>query len=76
MAQKSNQPNNKRKLNRNTNIMEKRKRQLQEAMQPVKIKKGFGYFLKLSGNPKMRDVAGELTDAWRNFLTKNKRDEK
>lgn len=56
--------------------MEKRKRQLQEAMQPVKIKKGFGYFLKLSGNPKMKDVAGELTEAWKNFLIKNNRDEK
>lgn len=56
--------------------MKNRKQQITEAMQPVKIKKGFGYFLKLSGNPKMKDVAGELTEAWRNFLTKNKRDEK
>lgn len=69
-------PNNKRKLNRNTNIMKNRKQQITDAMQPVKIKKGFGYFLKLSGNPKMKDVAGELTEAWKNFLTKNKHDEK
>lgn len=69
-------PNNKRKLNRNTNIMKNRKQQITDAMQPVKIKKGFGYFLKLSGNPKMKDVAGELTEAWKNFLIKNNRDEK
>lgn len=56
--------------------MRNRKQQITEAMQPTKVKKGFGYFLKLSGNPKMRDVAGELTEAWRNFITKNKRDEK
>lgn len=56
--------------------MRDRKKQISDAMQPVKIKKGFGYFLKLSGNPKMKDVAGELTQAWENFLIKNKRDEK
>lgn len=50
--------------------MRNRKQQITEALEPTKVKKGFGYFLKLSGNPKMRDVAGELTDAWRNFLTK------
>ena len=57
--------------------MRNRKQQITAAMEPAKIKKGFGYFLKLSGNPKMKDVAGELTEAWRDFLTtKNKSNEK
>ena len=56
--------------------MKNRKQQITDAMQPTKVKKGFGYFLKLSGNPKMKDVAGEMTEAWKNFLTKNKHDER
>lgn len=56
--------------------MTNRKKQITEAMQPTKVKKGFGYFLKLSGNPKMKDVAGEMTEAWRNFILKINHDEK
>lgn len=56
--------------------MRNRKQQITEAMQPVKIKKGFGYFLKLSGNPGMKPQPGELEPKWREFLTKNKSNEK
>lgn len=56
--------------------MKNRRQLLTDAMQQSKIEKGFGYFLKLSGNPKMKDVPGKISETWRVFLTKIKNNEK
>lgn len=56
--------------------MKNRKQQLTDALHSTDVKKGFGYFLKLSGNPNMKRIKGELTPLWKNFLTKNRSNEK
>ena len=56
--------------------MKTRKSLVKKLLQTPKIQKGFGYFLKLSGNPNMKDVPGDVAPAFKRFLLKNNSNER